>query len=381
VPAGQVAAAILLIAGIARPLFLGEIYTEPDLRTFHLVFRFFYAEMLAGGQDFLWFPYEYNGFYLHGEGQLNLYHPLNWLLYRFFPLDIAFNLELIRNYVLLLWGTYLFARRSSMRRDAAMLIAITFAFSGFNVIHFVHLNVVAIVAHLPFQLAAIDDFRLHSAPLTITMRHVRLATGYVALAPVRHLDADLHAGSSRPVEALRVANIAYAYGERLESPLRRARLVAHLRASSDVTRDIGHIDPARVALVEPEATKALPPLSGEPGHALILTDRPGDILVETSAPAPQLFVLSESYHPGWRATIDATTPCEIIRVSGDFMGCVVPEGVHEVHLRFDPKSLRDGKRATLAAAALTIALYLAAIRRAPTPSASTSAATPSDHSA
>ena len=53
-PAGQVAAAILLIAGIARPLFLGEIYTEPDLRTFHLVFRFFYAEMLAGGQDFLW---------------------------------------------------------------------------------------------------------------------------------------------------------------------------------------------------------------------------------------------------------------------------------------------------------------------------------------
>ena len=171
--------------------------------------------------------------------------------------------------------------------------------------------------------------------------------------------------SDVPLQALRVANIAFAHGKRVARPLPRARLVARVEGSDDVNRDIGHIEPAVVALLARRTATDLPPLSGEPGNALILAERPGDIVVETSAPGRQLFVLSESYHDGWQATIDGTKPCPIVRVYGDFMGCVVPEGLHEVHFHFDPKSLRDGKRTSLAAASLTLVFYFAATRFAP----------------
>ena len=56
-----------------------------------------------------------------------------------------------------------------------------------------------------------------------------------------------------------------------------------------------------------------------------MTDNPGDITVEVNAPASQLLVVSESFHDGWRATIDGS-PVEVERVNGDFLGAVVPAG-------------------------------------------------------
>ena len=83
---GLVAAAVIL-ALLGHPIVTGEVYTANDLAAFHLPTRVFYARCLAEGHSFLWFPYEYTGVYLHGEGQAGLYHPLNWLLYRLLPLE------------------------------------------------------------------------------------------------------------------------------------------------------------------------------------------------------------------------------------------------------------------------------------------------------
>jgi len=152
---GLCAAAAMLLA-IAYPIFIGQVYVDSDLGLFHLPFRQFYAENLAAGQSFIWAPQQFNGFHLHGEGQLALYHPLNLISYWLLPLQVAFNLELLRNYVFLLVGTGWLARRWGLRRDASMMAALLFAFSGFNLLHFMHLNVIAIVAHIPFGLVAID---------------------------------------------------------------------------------------------------------------------------------------------------------------------------------------------------------------------------------
>ena len=152
---GLVAAAVVL-ALLGYPIVTGEVYTANDLAAFHLPTRVFYARCLAEGHSFLWFPYEYTGVYLHGEGQAGLYHPLNWLLYRLLPLNTAFNLELLRSYVFALPGTYLFLRRWKLERSASLLGALLATFSGFNLLHYIHLNMVGVLAHLPWLLLATD---------------------------------------------------------------------------------------------------------------------------------------------------------------------------------------------------------------------------------
>ncbi|MHC4714716.1 MAG: hypothetical protein ACYTAN_15850, partial [Planctomycetota bacterium] len=62
------------------------------------------ADCLKRGTDFNWLPNIHCGFYLQGEGQAGMYHPLHLLLYRALPFTAAFNLELFLSYPLMLWG-------------------------------------------------------------------------------------------------------------------------------------------------------------------------------------------------------------------------------------------------------------------------------------
>jgi len=55
--------------------------------------------------------------------------------------------------------------------------------------------------------------------------------------------------------------------------------------------------------------------------------------------------VAESYHEGWRASIDSR-PVEVFRVYGDFMGCLVEPGKHHVNFVFRPTSLQRGKMAS-----------------------------------
>ena len=54
-------------------------------------------------------------------------------------------------------------------------------------------------------------------------------------------------------------------------------------------------------------------------------DRPGRIELNVDCPTTQLLVVGESYHEGWRATIDGQ-PTGVVRANGDFLGLVVPGG-------------------------------------------------------
>jgi hypothetical protein len=154
--ASTLLAALALVALLAAPCLVGRVYTRDDLGAFHLPLRAFYARQLARGEPFGWTPQLYCGFYLTGEGQLGAYHPLHLLLYRFLPLEAAWAAELLASYPFMLLGTYLFLRRLVGRRDAALFGSLAFTFSGFNLLHFVHPNAIAVVAHIPWLLWMID---------------------------------------------------------------------------------------------------------------------------------------------------------------------------------------------------------------------------------
>jgi hypothetical protein len=188
----------------------------------------------------------------------------------------------------------------------------------------------------------------------------RLFDGYVAIPPTKQLDY-------RQPNALRVAQVEYVHRDffkggpppgaeprdrgwfRLNNALPRVRLVTEARVSA-APADIASIDVTRMALV----THGLELGGGAPGESRLSADLPGDITVEVAAPTRQLLVVSESYHEGWSATLD-DGPVPVERVNADFLGVVVPAGLHRVVMRFRPVHLIVGGYASVIAGALACA--------------------------
>jgi hypothetical protein len=154
---------VALIIPLVLPLVTGRVFAHGDLLWFHLPLRRLYSEALAAGDSLLWSPALFSGVYLFGEGQAGMAHPFHWLLYRLLPLPIAFNLELISTFPLAGGGMYLLLRRW-LSREAALVGAMLFAFSGFNLMHLSHLNAIAVIAHLPWALWSIDVMLSTSSP-------------------------------------------------------------------------------------------------------------------------------------------------------------------------------------------------------------------------
>ncbi len=168
-------AAVVLLFLLASPFFAGGLYTADDLGNFHLPARAFYAEQLARGESFDWMPDIYSGFYLTGEGQVGAYHPLHRFLYRFLPFQAALGWEYLCSYPIMLSGMYFLLRRRLMRQDAAMVGSLAFTFSSFNLLHFVHPNAVAAVAHIPWLLAMIDIIMVDAQRWKVALAQAVLA--------------------------------------------------------------------------------------------------------------------------------------------------------------------------------------------------------------
>jgi hypothetical protein len=198
----------------------------------------------------------------------------------------------------------------------------------------------------------------------------RLLDGYVAITPAKELDY-------HQPNALRVAQVEYAHADffkglpvpegaeprdrgwfRLPGALPRARLVAAAHVSTSPAGDITQLDVSQAALV----TRQLHLGGTAAGQVRIREDVPGAITLDVDAPAPQLLVVSESFHDGWRATID-TPPVPVERVNGDFIGAVAPAGSHVVRLQFLPAHLTAGRYMSLLAVAIALAVIFWRDRR------------------
>jgi len=81
---------------------------------------------------------------------------------------------------------------------------------------------------------------------------------------------------------------------------------------------------------EPKAT-AFPP------KATIVAERPDrvEIEIEPAVPVGAFLVLSDTYHPGWRALVDGVEK-EILRVNYAFRGITLPVGAKHVVFFYDP---------------------------------------------
>ena len=105
-----------LFLSLAWPIAVGRTFVSDDLGGFHLPIRQFYARCLASGDDYRWFPGLYCGFYVHGESQAGMAHPLHWLLYRTLPLGSAMQAEIVLGYPAMFLGMAVWLRRLGLRR-------------------------------------------------------------------------------------------------------------------------------------------------------------------------------------------------------------------------------------------------------------------------
>jgi len=164
-----------LLLGLAWPLPLRRVFPMNDILQYHVPLRQLYQRMLANGDSVLWTPALFAGFDLHGEGQVGLFHPLHQVLYRFLPLDVALNVEILFGYVCGLAGMYWFLRRLRLAPHAALFGAMTFALGGFMLTHYPHVNMIGVVAHMPWIVACCDV-------VIVDDRRSRRAAAYAGIA-------------------------------------------------------------------------------------------------------------------------------------------------------------------------------------------------------
>jgi hypothetical protein len=160
--------------------------------------------------------------------------------------------------------------------------------------------------------------------------------------PVERIDASL-----KPGDLTFVARTADAYIYENPRALPRVFLAsAWQRAGfAELIRDgWPDVNPRRVVLLEHAPALPLPErersgVKGSPaefgGTARIVRYRNTEVTIETDSPSPALLVLTDVWHPWWRAEIDGA-PAEMLKADVLFRAVAVPAGRHTVRFSFHP---------------------------------------------
>ncbi len=112
-------------------------------------------------------------------------------------------------------------------------------------------------------------------------------------------------------------------------------------------------DPRTEAILEAPPARSYPaPAAAPPATpARVTTPSPTRLDVDVELPRPGILVVSESYYPGWRASVDAA-PAEILRADYLLRGVELDAGAHHVRFEYRPWSVRIGAAMTLAGVAM-----------------------------
>jgi hypothetical protein len=139
----------------------------------------------------------------------------------------------------------------------------------------------------------------------------------------------------------------------VESPTAQAKAVFAMGArkveSGDLVVDLLRANPAAIdgpALVESsgDALRGDGTRSSDAAQLPVQLEayRPNELRAVFDAPNGGVFVVKDSFFPGWQATLDGQ-PVEVVRVDGMVRGVVVPtSGRHKVVMRYQPVSFGLG---------------------------------------
>jgi hypothetical protein len=133
--------------------------------------------------------------------------------------------------------------------------------------------------------------------------------------------------------------------------------VEHADSSAQAIADMqaSDFDPLTQAVVE--GAVSLSPGGGSPGATVITSYSPQEVQLTASTQSQALLVLTDTYYPGWTATVDGGT-APILPTDLAFRGVVVPPGTHHVTFHYAPASFQLGVAVAVAGVGLlTLTLW------------------------
>lgn len=169
---------LLLISGVI--LFFWEILTRQrflweDILYQYYPFNFFLFRNLRQLHLPLWNPYMFAGMPFLADIQTQVFYPLNWLFafignlnqnHVFWLVELKCILHLLLGAV----GFYTLMRELKLSRYSGFIAGLTFGFSGFMVLHIIHLTIISTFAWFPlillFFYRTISHRRLRDASAT-----------------------------------------------------------------------------------------------------------------------------------------------------------------------------------------------------------------------
>jgi hypothetical protein len=108
-----------------------------------------------------------------------------------------------------------------------------------------------------------------------------------------------------------------------------------------LARVTGTLDPWRTVVVETDDRREVAPRSRPILPASITIYEPTRVVIEAEAPEPGLLVLTDTFYPGWTASVDGT-PAPILRANYLFRGVELTPGKHVIEFRFHSPAYRAG---------------------------------------
>jgi len=157
--------------------------------------------------------------------------------------------------------------------------------------------------------------------------------------------------------------------------LPRAYVVHQARILEDDTQAIPAMadptfDPSQTVLLHPDPQQPGPPPVPPqpdtflpPSHLVVLAYKPEEIVLQADLGQPGYVVLSDTWYPGWQALLDGQ-PTRIERANLVFRAIYVPQGSHNLLLRYRPPSYIWGVRLSLGALSVLVLGSLLCIRQA-----------------
>jgi len=144
-----------------------------------------------------------------------------------------------------------------------------------------------------------------------------------------------------------------------------ARVVADDEAALGLLKNRA-FDPAKEAVFTAEwgPETGLEPGTGEsvPSTAHVVSYRAEEVRVEAVMGAPGYLILTDTYYPGWVATVDGQ-PAPILKADVYFRAVALDAGTHEIVFRYEPRPARAGMWiGAIAAGTWLVALAFIALR-------------------
>ncbi len=195
-----------------------------------------------------------------------------------------------------------------------------------------------------------EDAILRQLPVGHQVRYLRLqSTGWIIERPMEA------AGLVPDVAVEELGLVRY----RLADPLPRAYLVDRVEVEPDSIEVLNRLiaggeDPHRIAYVS-EGSPLHGPGTSSVGRVRWLDGNNHSVRLDVDAPVRSLLVLTDSWYPGWTASVDGR-PAPLARVNWRFRGVYLESGTHLVGFDYRPRRILAG--ATVSAIGLLVLVGL-----------------------